>query len=111
MVGLPSGSQHELGALAFATAIRRGGLNVLYLGANVPARSWDRAVTSHAARAAVLAVPTDEDRPAAISIAELLADINSAPLSAQGAQRGQTSLKAFVNSRQASEKQPKRWND
>ena len=30
--GLPAGSQHELGALAFATAIRRRGMDVLYLG-------------------------------------------------------------------------------
>ena len=36
VVGLPSGSQHDLGALAFATAIRRRGMDVLYLGANVP---------------------------------------------------------------------------
>jgi MerR family transcriptional regulator, light-induced transcriptional regulator len=33
VVGLPSGSQHDLGALAFATAIRRRGLDILYLGA------------------------------------------------------------------------------
>jgi methanogenic corrinoid protein MtbC1 len=46
---LPSGSQHELGALAFATAIRRRGLDVLYLGANVPVSSCETAVHSHAA--------------------------------------------------------------
>jgi DNA-binding transcriptional MerR regulator len=58
VVGLPSGSQHELGALAFATAIRRRGLDVLYLGANVPVSSWETAVRVHSARAAVLAVVT-----------------------------------------------------
>lgn len=88
VVGLPSGSQHELGALAFATAIRRSGLNVLYLGANVPASSWETAVTSHAARAAVLAVPTDEDRPAAITIAGLLARHQLAPTVCAGGGSG-----------------------
>lgn len=73
VVGLPAGSQHELGALAFATAIRRRGLNVLYLGANVPLGSWETAVRSHSARAAVLAVVTPDDRPAASTVAERLA--------------------------------------
>ena len=53
VVGLPSGSQHDLGALAFATAIRRRGMDVLYLGANVPVSSWEAAVRSREARAAV----------------------------------------------------------
>ncbi len=88
VVGLPSGSQHELGALAFATAIRRSGLNVLYLGANVPASSWETAVTSHAARAAVLAVATHEDRPAAIKVAELLASHHLAPTVCAGGAAG-----------------------
>lgn len=73
VVGLPSGSQHELGALAFATALRRRGFNVLYLGANVPLGSWETAVRSHSAEAAVLAVVTPDDRPAASSVAEHLA--------------------------------------
>ncbi len=88
VVGLPSGSQHELGALAFATAIRRSGLNVLYLGANVPASSWEAAVTSHAARAAVLAVVTHDDRPAAITITELLARHRLAPTVCAGGAAG-----------------------
>lgn len=79
VVGLPSGSQHELGALAFATAIRRRGLNVLYLGANVPVSSWETAVASHGARAAVLAVVTPEDRPAAIVVAERLSTHELSP--------------------------------
>ena len=46
VVGVPPGSQHDLGALAFATAIRRRGMDVLYLGANVPVSSWEAAVRS-----------------------------------------------------------------
>ena len=72
VVGLPSGSQHELGALAFATAIRRRGFNVLYLGANVPVGSWVTAVRSHSAEAAVIAVATPDDRPAASTVVEHL---------------------------------------
>jgi DNA-binding transcriptional MerR regulator/methylmalonyl-CoA mutase cobalamin-binding subunit len=72
VVGLPPGSRHELGALAFATASRRLGLNVLYLGPDVPPTSWDAAVASHTARAAVLGVVTAADRPSAAATAELL---------------------------------------
>ncbi len=88
VVGLPSGSQHELGALAFATAIRRRGLNVLYLGANVPVSSWETAVRSHAARAAVLAVVTPEDRPAAATVAERLASHELLPTVCTGGASG-----------------------
>lgn len=88
VVGLPPGSQHELGALAFATAIRRSGLNVLYLGADVPASSWETAVTRHAACAAVLAVATHDDRPAAITVAELLAHHRLAPTVCAGGAAG-----------------------
>ena len=72
VLGLPPGSQHELGALAFATASRRLGLDVLYLGANVPRASWDAAVARHSPRAAVLGVVTAADRPSAAATAELL---------------------------------------
>ena len=80
VVGLPPGSHHELGALAFATAIRRTGSNVLYLGANVPVTSWEVAVRSHGARTAVLAVVTAEDRPAAVKVAERLMGHEHSPV-------------------------------
>ncbi len=88
VVGLPSGSQHDLGALAFATAIRRRGLNVLYLGANVPVSSWEAAVAGHAAQAAVLAVVTPQDRPAATVVAERLAGHELSPLVCAGGASG-----------------------
>jgi MerR family transcriptional regulator, light-induced transcriptional regulator len=65
VVGLPAGSQHELGALAFATAVRRLGHDVLYLGPSVPEASWLAAARAHGADAAVLGVVTEADRPAA----------------------------------------------
>jgi len=61
LVGLPPGSHHEIGALAFATAARRAGLGVVYLGANVPVESWIEAVRKTFARAAVIGVPTAAD--------------------------------------------------
>jgi MerR family transcriptional regulator, light-induced transcriptional regulator len=77
VVGLPSGSHHELGALAFATAARRRGLAVVYLGADLPATSWQRAVRAFPSRAAVIVVPTPADRPAAAKTAEHL--VRTAP--------------------------------
>lgn len=79
VVGLPSGSQHDLGALAFATAIRRRGMDVLYLGANVPVSSWETAVRSRDARAVVMSVVTPQDRPSAIAVAERLLSRVPAP--------------------------------
>ena len=61
LVGLGPGARHELGALAFATAARRAGLPVLYLGPDLPAESWRTAATDRDARAAVLGVPTRAD--------------------------------------------------
>jgi methanogenic corrinoid protein MtbC1 len=84
VVGLPSGSQHDLGALAFATATRRRGMDVLYLGANVPVSSWEAAVRSRDARAAVLSVVTPEDRPAAVAVAERLLGQAPVPLVCAG---------------------------
>jgi methanogenic corrinoid protein MtbC1 len=84
VVGLPPGSKHELGALAFATACRRTGLNVLYLGADVPVASWEAAVQGHSARAAVLAVVSPEDRPAALAVAERLLGRDPAPMVCAG---------------------------
>jgi DNA-binding transcriptional MerR regulator/methylmalonyl-CoA mutase cobalamin-binding subunit len=84
VVGLPPGSQHELGALAFATAIRRRGLDVLYLGSNVPETSWDAAVATHSADGAVLGVVTAADRPSAIATAERLLANHAGLLVASG---------------------------
>ncbi|HEX6249697.1 MAG TPA: MerR family transcriptional regulator [Nocardioidaceae bacterium] len=72
VVGLPAGSHHELGALAFATAARRSGLAVVYVGADLPLDSWLRAVRAFPTRAAVIAVPTADDRDAAARTAEAL---------------------------------------
>jgi methanogenic corrinoid protein MtbC1 len=68
VVGLPPGSRHELGALAFAAALRRRGLGVLYLGSDVTVDGWVDALSRTRARAAVIGVVTPDDRPAAASV-------------------------------------------
>jgi methanogenic corrinoid protein MtbC1 len=89
VVGLPPGGKHELGALAFATAARRLGLDVLYLGADVPEASWQAAVRTRSARAAVLAVVTDTDRPSAAATAERLLGDDPALMVATGGAFGE----------------------
>ncbi len=69
LVGLPPGSRHELGALAFATAARRRGIGVVYLGADVPEQSWLDAVDVTGARGVVVGIPTIDDRHAAEGVA------------------------------------------
>lgn len=79
VVGLPPGGQHEIGAFAFAVAARRIGLDVLYLGANVPLDSWLRTVRETGAPVAVLGVVTQSDVAAATVVAEALR-VTSRPL-------------------------------
>ena len=62
VVGLPPGSRHELGALAFATALRRRGVAVLYIGADVPVASWLDVRARLQPRLLVVAVVTADDR-------------------------------------------------
>ena len=68
LVGLPEGARHELAALAFATAARRAGLPVQYLGADVPAADWLRASRATDASAVVIGVPTAADVSAARAV-------------------------------------------
>lgn len=70
LVGLPPGSHHELAALAFATAARRGGMDVVYLGANVPVASWLRVAGDTGAAAIVIGAVMEAD---AASAGEVLA--------------------------------------
>jgi DNA-binding transcriptional MerR regulator/methylmalonyl-CoA mutase cobalamin-binding subunit len=66
LVGLPAGSRHEIGVLAFAVAARRRGISVVYLGADVPPESWVAATRRTQARAIVIGIPTRSDRAAAL---------------------------------------------
>jgi MerR family transcriptional regulator, light-induced transcriptional regulator len=72
LVGMPPGARHELGGLIFATAFRRAGLPVVYLGADLPLADWLAAVERTNAQAVVVGavVPADED--AALTIGQTL---------------------------------------
>jgi methanogenic corrinoid protein MtbC1 len=74
--------------LAFATALRRRGVSVLYLGADVPTSSWQAAVDRQACDAAVLAVVTAGDRAAASVVAEHLLARSPRVLVASGGAHG-----------------------
>lgn len=64
-MGLPPGARHELAALAFATAVRRADLPVVYLGPDMPVASRIAAVERTGARAITFGVVMDRDIAAA----------------------------------------------
>jgi methanogenic corrinoid protein MtbC1 len=72
VVGLPPGVRHELGALAFATALRRRGVGVVYLGPDVPIGSWVHAVQASGAAAAVIGAVMPADAAAAANVVAAL---------------------------------------
>jgi MerR family transcriptional regulator, light-induced transcriptional regulator len=65
LVGMPAQAHHELAALAFATAARRGGLDAVYLGPDLPTDAWLHAAASSRVRAAVLGTVMGGDALAA----------------------------------------------
>ncbi|EWT02471.1 transcriptional regulator [Intrasporangium oryzae NRRL B-24470] len=68
IIGLPPGSRHELGLLAFAVAARRAGLATVYVGADLPVEDWVTAMEARQAGGVVMAVPRLIDIPPAESI-------------------------------------------
>jgi methanogenic corrinoid protein MtbC1 len=72
LVGLPSGSRHELAALAFSIAARRAGLPVLYLGPDLPPGEWVASLSRVQPRAAVIGSPTRSDVAPAIDVARAI---------------------------------------
>jgi methylmalonyl-CoA mutase cobalamin-binding subunit len=73
VVALPPGAHHQLAALAFATAARRAGMRVAYLGADVPVDSWVTAVQETRAQAAVVGAVMLRDADAAEQVVRALA--------------------------------------
>ncbi|MGO4597027.1 MerR family transcriptional regulator [Terrabacter sp. 2RAF25] len=70
LIGLPPGARHELGLLAFAVAARRAGFATIYVGADLPAEEWVRAIEARRAAGMVMAVPRHVDIAAARKIVE-----------------------------------------
>jgi DNA-binding transcriptional MerR regulator/methylmalonyl-CoA mutase cobalamin-binding subunit len=73
LIGLPPGARHELGLLAFAVAARRAGFATVYVGADLPAEDWVRAIEARRAAGMVMAVPRDIDITAAQDIVDTVA--------------------------------------
>ena len=86
LVGLAPGCRHELGALAFATAARRAGLSVTYLGADLPVESWLDAVGQDRPSAVVLPVPRSLDVEAVASVVAAVHDAHPGVRIAVGGQ-------------------------
>ena len=61
LTGLASGCRHELGLLAFATALRRAGIDVTYLGVDLPTEHWLQALAARPVAAVVISVPMSTD--------------------------------------------------
>lgn len=74
LVGLPEDEQHQIGLYCFATCLRRRGVNVVYLGADVPTDEWLRAAAESAARAAVIGVRTRKAAARAREVVDRLAE-------------------------------------
>lgn len=72
VIGLVPGASHEIPTLAFATMLRRSGLRVTYLGADVPVQSWVEAVRRVRPHAVVLGAPMPGDAEAADRIVATL---------------------------------------
>jgi MerR family transcriptional regulator, light-induced transcriptional regulator len=69
LVGMPPGARHELGGLIFATALRRHGIPVIYLGADLPLDDWIAAVERTDTQAVVIGAVMPADTAAAQSVA------------------------------------------
>ncbi len=79
LIGMPPGGQHELGVFAFAVACRRAGLEVLYLGANVPLESWLRMVRETDAPAVVLGAVATVDSSSLALVVDAIQTIDRPP--------------------------------
>lgn len=76
LVGLPPGAIHELSSLAFATCLRRAGVDVRWLGGDIPVDGWTHAVHRSSPQAVVLSVPLVEDTEAAQAVVRELVRVH-----------------------------------
>ncbi len=75
LVGLAEGDRHQLALLCFAACLRRRGVDVVYLGADIPTEEWVSAARRRHARAAVLGVTREEGIGSARELADALGSI------------------------------------
>lgn len=79
LIGMPPGGQHELGVFAFAVACRRAGLEVLYLGSNVPLESWLRMVRETGVQAVVVGAVSTADSAAVGVVVDAIQTLDRPP--------------------------------
>ena len=79
LIGMPPGGQHELGVYAFAVACRRAGLEVLYLGSNVPLESWLRMVRETGVSAVVLGAVATVDSAGVSVVVDAINTLDGPP--------------------------------
>ena len=84
LIGMPPGARHELGGLIFATAARRSGMPVAFLGADLPLADWIAAVEQTDARAVVIGALMNADGAAARGVASGLRAVRPGLLIAFG---------------------------
>ncbi len=87
LVGLPRGARHEIGAAAFAALLRERGVDVTYLGADVPTESWVATATARTPAAVVLVVPTSDDVLAGREVVRAVSAAGGATVYAGGGQQ------------------------
>ena len=75
VIGLAPGATHEIATLAFATMLRRAGLRVTYLGADLPTPSWLQAVRTIRPAAVIIGAPRTTDADAAAEVISALAEV------------------------------------
>jgi DNA-binding transcriptional MerR regulator/methylmalonyl-CoA mutase cobalamin-binding subunit len=95
LIGMPPGGQHELGAFAFAVACRRAGLEVLYLGANVPLESWLRMVRETDVPSVVLGAVATADSASVSVVVDAIQTLDDPPTCFAG---GPAALDAHIAS-------------
>jgi DNA-binding transcriptional MerR regulator len=75
LAGCPPGEDHELGGLVLALFLRRRGLNVLWLGADLPAAEWPGLARRQRPRLVCLSVAGPDGVAGARAVARALAGL------------------------------------
>lgn len=97
LVGLMPGCRHEVVLFAFAVLARLSGLQVSYLGADVPVESWLGESRSRRPAAIVTALHDDADVAVCRELVQALAGMSQRPLLLVGGRRqGEAALSAVA---------------
>ena len=96
-VGLPPGCRHEIGTMAFAVALRRRGVNVLYLGPDVPLASWVHVTAEPTVDAAMVGIARPADGGPGLEVVGAIAVARPDLLIAVGGPSGGAIGNAFAH--------------